>query len=430
MTSSRSGRSDALRFALVFVVVNLHLLRNLTPLYFALYGLIFVFVLCDFVGGRAWRRCRTDLIFAWIIVGVLGFMVSSVLSGLPAAAYGLSRLLFALPVFLAFASYTPDVQALKGHISTMITFFTVAVSTIPLQLVVGPIGWFVETSERGGFGRFGSLLGSLTAIGVVAGSYLVLTQVLDIPKAVPQWAIQVGSVMMSLSKAALGNAAVALGAILVMRRRELSKFAMLAVVGGVGSLTLISTVDSARERVLATLGSFGVESTLQSVNSDSSVQDSAIDRVTRLPRENFEALSDLDSPLVYMVGGGFGMASTGLVPESSSLAPMAHNQFVEFVTVFGFAGGLLMLLVLGATVLRVWRFARIDETKVGQAVLWAFLIWLLNSVFANGTAYHPAAASIMFLAMFVGSARIGVGDIRAQSAKERLVRRDDLRTRL
>jgi hypothetical protein len=336
----------------------------------------------------------------WFTIPLLGFIVSTSTISLGGAVNGLVRFLFAAPVFMALMLFTKDSGDLKAHISTMIVFFAFASLTLPMQFVTGPIPWFAESSTRAGLDRYSSLMGSLTSLGIIVGGYMILTATQKMRTQVVLAGAMAVSAAASLSKSAIMNVAIAVVAFMWLNRRSfLRQFVLFSVGGGAlyGAWVLLPAV---RERVLASLESFGLKNDNPTiVNYDKSFVASAIDRLTALPLANFHALADLHTPLVYVVGGGYGMGSTALVPESDSIAPMAHNQFAESITVFGFVLGSLQIFVMLAIARLLWKRRNLNR-PLFLAIGAAYASFLLNSVFANGTIYQPASASVFYLCMF------------------------------
>jgi hypothetical protein len=393
------------KFAVVFFVVNLHLLRNVATIpYLAAYAAVSGAVLVSFCLDPRTRQMRLGLPLIWLVVALAGTAVSLLVIPWSAALYGASRFLFVTPIFLAFVQYTASRRELVSHVRCMTLFFVVAALTIPLQIATGPVSWFAEDSERGGYDRFGSLVGSLTSLGIVTGCYIVLMQLSSPRHRFVQIAVTILSALVSLSKAAIANVGLSLLASLWVNRDRLSRGIAALVMLGAFTAVAVAYIPPVNDRLESTLESFGfVGGAALPANYDSSVQKSAIDRVSALPRANFLALGDQHSPLVYFVGGGFGMASTALVTPEASTAPMAHNQYAELVTVFGILGGGFMVWVLVAIGVRLKRRARAPG-DIPTVVLASYTVLLVNSLFANGTVYQPASASILCLAAYVAGA--------------------------
>lgn len=412
VAAQAQARANTWGFALVFVVVNLHVLRNIASApYLGVYALTSMWVL-----NRALVRLRTHQAFtlglplAWLAAAGIAFASTLAISGAAVAAYGLARYLFALPILLAFIAYTTQPGDLKRHVRTMCIFFAIGSLSIPLQYLTGPIRFFAAASERAGLERYASIFGSLTALGISAGSYIALTQTLKIRSTVMTVvAISVGGIA-SLSKAAIANIALGLVSHLVTGGRRTLRLLITLIVVIVVGYAVVRESTLLQESLAASATSFGIEG--GTTNYDMSFQSSLIDRLVDKPAANFAVLATL-GPSAYLTGGGFGMGSTALVPESASLAEMTHNQFAEFFSIGGALGATITCLTLLTILHRLLRTWRATRSSLHGSIFAALALWVGNSFFANGTAYQPIAASIIFLAMFVAMQREGedvIGD--------------------
>lgn len=404
----QSGRaSNRVMFAIVFLIVNMHLLRNLSLLlYVALYVPMLFYITVEFV-TRAYRRQLPGfghLFIVWITFAVIGFLVSLMLISPLGAVMGLARFLFGAPIFMALVLYTRNADEFRGHLSTLVYFFAISSLSLPLQFLVGPISWFAEASQRAGLERYSSLIGSLTSIGVIVGSYLVLVHGVRSKIKILLIVGMILPAVVSLNKSAMVNIAIAILGLVFLNRRSLSRFVIFSTCTGALLLSAYSLVPVLQERVEASLQSFGLRANSNSIILDDvSLQSSALDRLIDLPLANFRALSDLHSPLSYLLGGGYGMGNTALVPQGDALAPMAHNQYAEAISVFGFIGGSVLIVVIFRIQFSLVRRWRESLSPVFGPLAVGFSIFMLNSLFANGTLYQPAAASFFFLAMFAAS---------------------------
>lgn len=400
-----STRDRRTRFFIVFVVVSLHTLRHLLGVfYMAIYGVVAVMALMDSIRTGGLRRTcsKNGMFVVWLGLGLMGLLTTVAISGLSAGLTGISRFLYCVPIFLAFAAYTDDSRDLKSYLRGFVVFFGFASLTLPLQLFTGPISWFAAAGVRGGEDRFSSLVGSLTSIGIAVGCYLVMTETFKKRRQMVWIIILMVPSLMALSKAAIANIAIALAIVVWMNRRHLSRVAIGLVVLAAAFLFLYGSVPEVADRVDAVLVSFGVQNT-DVVSYDTDFDESAINRLIDLPLKNFAVLPTLGSPFVYLVGGGYGMGSTALVSEAASLGPMTHNQFAEFFSVFGIFGGIVAVGVSVHILTRTFRLNRPDQPLWLQAIPFAYLLLFVNGLFANGTVYQPATGVIFFMAMFVAS---------------------------
>jgi hypothetical protein len=388
-------------FAAVALVVNLHSLRNLVFIpYVAVYSITAAMVAFLFLKRAVlWGRAVLPVVL-WIGVALYGTVVTIVISGPTAAGHGLVRFLFAIPVFMALALWTKTSRDLRMHIISLTTIFAIGSLTLPLQLLIGEVGWFGDASERGGFTRYTSILGGgLTSYGYSVGGYILLALLSPAGLRIPQWLTMISAVFVSLSKAALANAVLAvLGVIWCWRRGTRALLCVFAMASAT-SLGLL-LVPGVRGRLFASLQSFGIKVGDGPTTEDYSFLHSVLSRLGHYPALNFEALGQFDTWLVYLTGGGFGFGNSALVPESASLAPMAHNQFAELLTVFGPVGAVVAvasLCLVGSALLRTPN-AEPDLRKAGQVL---FTLVLVNAVFANGTFYQPTAACLLYLCFFL-----------------------------
>lgn len=398
--------SNRIKFAIVFAIVNLHLLANFSFwLYVAFYLPVALYVSIRFVirlivtrgtGGK-WAP------FA-VFVGAafLGLITSLMFISPSGALVGFSRFLFTVPVFFALYLYTDSLETLRQHLMTFVFYFGLAALTIPLQFLTGPIPWFAQASVRADLERYSSLVGSLTSIGIAVGCYLVLVQAFRPAYRLVWLAILAVPSLMSLSKAAIANVAIAILYLVIANRRSFVKMIVGGAILVVAGIAVYAFVPGFSERVDASLTSFGLSNS-SITNYDVPIGLSALSRIVTLPLANFNALSDLHNPLVYLIGGGYGMGDTALVPMADSLAPMAHNQFAELLTVFGVIGGGLLIASLVVVLVRLIGLRKTMASPAINLVLVAYVILLLNSLFANGTVYQPASASIFYLALFVAA---------------------------
>ncbi|WP_221929124.1 hypothetical protein [Propioniciclava tarda] len=413
MTSARvaaaptvSGDSwrNAVGFAIVFVVVNLHTLRNWNqPIYLGIYGLVALWVGWLYLRAPKAPRLADRGAFFWIWVGVALLGTASSLATISAsgAAYGTLRFLFALPVWCALVVFTDSLNDLRRHLVTVVTFFLVASWTLPLQFVIGPVSWFPAASIRGDEVRYASLVGSLTSIGVVVGCYLLLTLLV---RSHWKWAL-IGLIAvpaaLSLSKAAIANIAIASLIILWFHRRHraavLGTLVGLPLVGGV----VYMAVPALARRVETVLGSFGVQTEVGSQNYDVSLGQSVLDRLTELPGNTWAAMQNFGNPLVYLTGGGYGMGDTALVTESDAITIMAHNQLIESMAVFGLFGGTVQWAILLLAALLLYLAWRSTQHPLFAVVGASFVLLLGNGLQANGMLYQPSGASLVYLSLFV-----------------------------
>lgn len=387
--------------AFVVAVVNLHSLRNVVPVPYALvYAATFVALVVIVLRRFSILDPAFRNILLWIGMVLLGVLTTTVISGWRVAAYGAFRFAFAIPVFLALIAFTRTRRDVYANIIVIVSLFAIGSLTLPLQLVTGEISWFGDASERAGFVRYTSVFGTLTSYGYSVGPYLVLALLSPVVLRAAQWIAILLATAMSLSKAAFASAVLAAVFIFWPWRRQpkvLASIAALAVSAGV----VVLSVPGIRGRLFAVLQTFGLHLGNEPATDDYSFTHSVMSRLTHYPAQNIEALRHLN-PVVWLTGGGFGFGNSALVLDKDSLAPMAHNQYVELFTVFGPVGTAAALWCAVSLVMTFWR-GRTDDPRLAHVALGTMTLIGINSLFANGTLYQPAAATPLYLCFFLGS---------------------------
>lgn len=389
---------------------NLHVLRDVGPVggvYLLLWALALAVVVIDALDATRRRPFKLMSTFGvWIWIGITGWIASLATMSLYGAFFGLARFWFSMPILLAIVAYCHSRDDLKRFTGYAVIFFALATLTIPMQLVTGPVSWFHEESTRGGLDRYPSILGGLNAAGGIAGAYIVLAQVLKPRARLLAVAAIALSVTADLSKSGIVSVGMGLALLAILNIRRIwamSSAALLFI--GLGYVAY-SAFPTLRARLATTLISFGLKPSAGLHNSDSTVTESANERLTSLPLENLMQWQSLHSPVKYPFGGGFGMASTALAPPGDSLAKMSHNQFVEILTVFGVVGFVAYLAAWTLVVYRLNSAAfspRSPDKRFARIYLVAMLVILGRFFFANGALYHPASATALHLCVMAAA---------------------------
>lgn len=399
-------RTNTARFLLVVVVVNLHLLRNVTTVgYLATYGLVSAWVFWKFLQTDKVRSLqdRGWIAWTWMTLGAIAAVTTAIVGSLDGAAYGLLRFLFVMPVLFAAVAFTDSYDQFRRNVTSCVAVFTVASLTLPLQFITGPIGFFAPALVRGVDVRYSSLVGSVTSQGIAVGLFILMAPA---AKKWWPWLLVAGMgvpAMLSLSKAAVANLALGGVGLLIAHRRN-RKFLIPLVAMPVMSTLALLAIPALRERFLGTVSAF-TETTPTAANNYDPALPSILDRLGSLPAANWAALAGLDQPLLQVTGGGYGMGNTALVPPTDSLAPMAHNQVVESMSVHGIVGGTILWALLIVAFCSLVLKARRTHRPFDSCLALAMGMVLLNSVTANGTLYQPATGTAVMMLLYYSVAK-------------------------
>lgn len=420
---SRASKVRCLKFTGIFVAINLHqLAESFPPVFVAILLAAMATLALDMCGARL--RVDRPAAFNLTLVGL--YLVSTLAAYIHSlavistlgATIGLIRFLFAFPVFLASLVYIKTDEDLRRCLVAMAVAVAILYLSVPWQIAFGQLPWLPSEYERGGFARYASLLGNVTAVGIALGFYLApalfLTRNANVRMVLTASLILSGAA--SLSKAALMNAAlIPVGGLLqgmhpalrVWRNWSFGDAAKVLAILAICVAAAFS-IAGVRDRMLVNLASYGLAA--EEKADDVSINESVVERLAEHPSKVFEALRDRYSEFGWLTGAGFGMSSTALVPDTDSLSIMAHNQFVDVIGIGGISHLLVfmsMLLSIGLCIvgaaIRAFRRGDGEAQTLYATLVVIYVNFLVNLPFANGLIYQPLQASMFWLLMAVAS---------------------------
>lgn len=402
-----------LKFTFIFTVFNLNQLReSFAPVYVILVLAALFTLMIDLVQLRV--RVTRQTTVSFILVGLylvctLGALLQSLaLISFFGAGLGLVRFLFAFPIFLASITYLRTIETLRAGLVGATVVVALLSLSLPYQIAFGQLAWLPSEYMRGGFSRYASLLGNVTAVGIAVGFYLVpaLFAIRSTPLRLAVTAMLLLSSVASLSKAALVNVvlvpvcAVLLGLFKPLRvwsNWKLSDAAKLGLILAI-SIGAAFSIPAVRDRMLVNLASAGLAAVKQ--QDDVSIGQSVGERLLQHPIEVLTALDQIYGETGWLTGAGFGMSSTALVPEDDSLSIMAHNQYVEYMALGGVIFLMVFLMILTNIAISLVHAAvtahRTGDTSaqnIFAVYLAVFVNYIINLPFANGLTYQPLQAA-------------------------------------
>lgn len=393
----------------LFILSMLHMLRNLSPLYLVVYAGTSAAV-AFYLLVRDAPFARPISSFGWLIFSCIYVISVSLLQspnyGNP--AIGLARLFFIAPLVFAIAT-SIEHRSSAPFYTAWLTFVAASALSLPFQFVFGPIGWFSESFERAGIERFGSLAGSLTTFGNIAGAGAFMALV--IPKRASLSALllvilMVGSVA-SLQKAAILS--MVIGSLTGIWVRGVARSTAIVILNFVITFALFTFffADRYLQDVFLTLFQTFIGTADARIASDVSFSQSLVDRITELPSIaiNFHGIGHL----IFGVGVFGGSGGLGY-----SDIPHPHNLLAENFIIFGFLGGaicsiFLLRLFIGSMKIILQRSSEVPASvKIAAGSLVNLIV---PSLFAGGLFYHPVSASLFWLsAIMLLSPRSGLSD--------------------
>jgi hypothetical protein len=384
----------------VLVITQLHLLRNLTSLYFVCYLLSFTGAVW-FLLNRWYLLSTAEKKSIWFILAMFIYPIFTFLPGVLAGEYegfgsiavGVSRLLFSLPIYLAIIASPSDKESINKLLVTTAIITFIAALSIPYQFIFGPVMWFADSAERAGFARYASLFGSLTALGIVCG-YGLLAAILSIRNSFWKVTVVSGIVMgsiLSLQKAAIANMILCIAILPLIKKVKIKRVVypvilFILIFGAAGSYfgDELSGFTSSVRIFSDSDSSFA---------DDVSVSESIMERLIELPLGalNYHGFKSLIVGIGPIGGSGaFGYPDV----------PMSHNGIVDLFLV----GGIIYFVLFLALVAFVAIIAARGKPQAEVAYLvyfgtFAFFIQLLNMPFSGLIFFAPSNALFFAVAL-------------------------------
>jgi len=327
-------------FVLALLLLLLHLMRNISVFYFAIQWLLLLsaFFICRKSANVMTTQIIGGILFCLWYAVIMSFFYSD-LYGDP--LIGIARLTFILPYIVLFFVLQRNQGESLYVWKILVLFVAIAVLTIPYQMFFGHITWFAEPGERAGILRYASLAGSLTSLGGVLGAVFFVSFFLfnGITRFLLAIIFIIGSIL-SLQKAAIGGVLLSLALLFWSGRLRFSAgFITGVLLFIVVTFTIFSSVsEPIRDFPLLFLkGAFGFAD--EQDMTDSTIQQSIIDRFTELPFEslNFFGLSSI----VYGIGVFGGAGGLGYADY-----PMMHNLIGETFIIFGIPCSIVIISFL------------------------------------------------------------------------------------
>ena len=418
-------RAPVLFVLAIDFIFNCHLLRNLTPFYYAVLATAFA-AACIYSLSRMSKLQMTPIgiwLLGYVLFALSAATQTAVDLGPASATYGGVRLLMTFPlvtmVFLVSGLYP---KLFEYALWLSIIFSIIGVFSIVLQYFTGPISWFAEASDRAGMERFASFLGSIPTIGAAVPLSILLTLLIPMKpllRITLLLALGVG-VFASLSKQAASGSllAIVLG-LLLGRKKRVAVVGWVIAVCTVGYLVTdaldIPLVGNMRNYVTGIL--FPDVAGAETMRGyDFTVQESMWMRLTSLPMHSYDWLIEHRGPFGLVVGGGCVMLGPSLLRPGESHYFTAHNNYMDFILLGGI-GYLVVFIGLCLSVsresLRLYRSR--SSGPLSGVMLGLPIMYIIASMFTGGLTYQPALGTLWWA--FVGFAwRSEVNRIQAPKA--------------
>ena len=373
-----------LLFFILFILLNLHLLRNVSNIFVGVILVIYFFLFMSTLlnlNSLRWSRKNKVFIFylLFMLCGIGVIIISIPNSDLNSFAVGISRFLIVFPIGIFAFLFIKSEHDVSKIIFAYMVIVAIGCLTVPLQHIIGHISWFVEPSSRAGLVRYGSLFGSLTAVGIVGGIGLTIT-LLSNYKIVTKIILIIpiiSGLLLSLQKAAFVNLVLSFAIFFLLKRG--AKIKTLKQI--ISSTILVVLVILLTIWYFPDTGSFIISFIDKNVGIsladttkrcyDETIIVSIVNRTIDFPK----SLLNEHGKAVLFTGVGFkGMGGT-----LGQKARMAHNGFFDIL----FSGGLLYFIVtimLLGYLFRNLRLLLTFATRTNDSVMY-YNVRIFNGIF-------------------------------------------------
>lgn len=404
-------------FMLVFVLLYLHMLRNITSVYIILLAIIYFFT---------FLTCYKNIIkISPLIIFIIFFIVTSILASIHTFflydfnSFIISTLRYNFMIPLVFIAYS----YLKGDddyskvLYFVLIFISIAVFCYPYQYLFGRISWFAEPHERAGIERFSTYLGSLT----VNGAAFPLAMIILIHSKIKQYSkfiffsiLMIGA-FFSLQKSAIVGVILVLIYLCISYLRKLSLRRIISLLFLIPFIILAIYLIDKCLMALPEWGNFktytfyqiggllGDQSRVRNIG-DVSIGQSIIDRLFgHLVKQSLGWLYESQGMLGYFIGGGYGMLGQALVPGVKSVFYTSHNGYIDFILVGGIFHLLAFLGILSRSMQLLYRAYKVSiflKSEYNGLYLGGFYLLTLlgiQTMFAGGVTFQPIIGGLFWL---------------------------------
>jgi len=267
--------------------------------------------------------------------------------------------------------------------------------TLPLQLFTGPISWFADHAHRSGLTRYSSLFGNVSAMGIVGGTGLVASLLLNYKnnyiKKIISLCILIG-MGMSLQRAGIANIILAIMIYFYLNDIKPSKkivFILTSISVIIFTLLFLLEYEPTRIYTSFFISSLGLDSGQDVVVDYSPISDQVYYRLFTNVSIHFQERLGLIKSLT-------GLGFSGLGGVLGQKGAFTHNDIFNIVSI----GGILYLLgyiyILTFIAVYLKKYIRISK-KYNNKVLsnnlivlfGAHLLFVLNIPMGSGNFIHP-----------------------------------------
>jgi len=384
---------------LLFVSLCFHNFYRLSFAYVLIPITIYLLLLLNIDRKKLEIRNSNKLFIAYVLILFMSIYIvaiSFVSEGFIYTIIGITRYFYVLIIALVVFITVKNEKTVNNLLHLYVICIAIGSLTIPLQLFTGPISWFTESTNRSGLIRYSSLFGNISAMGIIGGTGLVSTLLLNYKnKNIKRFillSILIG-MGMSLQRAGIANIILAIIVyVYLIDIKSSRKIILLLTATSVVILTLLFLINYGPTKIYTSffITSLGINSGVDAPVDYTPISNQIYYRLfTNVTVHFIERLS----PILFFTGLGFSGLG-GVLGQTGY--NFTHNDFFNILAVGGILYLVLFLYIFLYIIIQLRKYIKISK-KIGNklftnnliVLLGAHLLFLFNIPMGSGNFIHP-----------------------------------------
>ena len=308
---------------------------------------------------------------------------------------GISRYFYVLIIALLVFIIVKNEKTVNNILHLYVICIAIGSLSLPLQLFTGPISWFSVPTIRAGLVRYSSLFGNVSAMGIIGGTGLVASLLLNYKnnyiKNIILLSILIG-MGMSLQRAGIANIVLAIMVYYYLNDIKPSKKIILLLTSGsfiILTILFLLNYEPTKFYISFFLTSLGLNSGVSSVVDYSPISEQVYYRLFTNIFIHFNLRLGL---IKFFTGLGF----SGLGGVLGQKGVFTHNDIFNIVSVGGIFYLFIYTYLFVYIIVTLKKYIKISK-KIGNKLLTnnlvvlfgAHLLFILNIPMGSGNFIHP-----------------------------------------
>ena len=321
--------------------------------------------------------------------------ISFVSEGFIYTIIGITRYFYVLIIALVVFIIVNNEKTVNNLLHLYVICIAIGSLTLPLQLFTGPISWFSDPTMRSGLIRYSSLFGNVSAMGIIGGTGLVSTLLLNYKnkniKRFISLSILIG-MGMSLQRAGIANIILAIIVyVYLIDIKSSRRIVLLLTATSVVILTLLFLINYGPTKIYTSffITSLGINTGVDAMVDYTPISEQVYYRLFTNVIIHFNERLGL---INFLMGLGF----SGLGGVLGQRGIFTHNDIFNIISVGGILYLVIFLYIFLYIIIYLRKYIKISK-KIGNklltnnliVLLGAHLLFLFNIPMGSGNFIHP-----------------------------------------